>query len=87
MLCAGQDPEHPRSVVHTVRNIVEGRMRMEGLAGLSEECAHLIQWLLANNATDRPSLEQISQHPWLALMSKRQVGNTCLQSTLTFDKG
>lgn len=70
---ADQDPEHPRSVVHTVRNIVEGRMRMESLGSLSSHCMHLIQWLLANDAAQRPSLEEISQHPWLAAMAKQQV--------------
>jgi serine/threonine protein kinase len=68
-----QDPENPKSVVHTVRNIVEGRMRLEGLASLSPHCAHLIRWLLANNAAERPTLEQISQHPWLTEMAKQQV--------------
>ncbi|KAJ7985498.1 hypothetical protein DPEC_G00352650 [Dallia pectoralis] len=47
----------------TIRETIKGRVRFT--KGLSPECRHLIRWCLSPKAADRPTLEQIQQHPWL----------------------
>ncbi|XP_069994864.1 serine/threonine-protein kinase pim-3 [Penaeus vannamei] len=48
--------------------IVSARLQFRG--SLSEECQSLIRWCLRVSPGDRPSLEQILQHPWLMLRAR-----------------
>ncbi|KAM6968105.1 serine/threonine-protein kinase pim-1-like [Aplochiton taeniatus] len=48
----------------TIRETIKGRVRFT--KGISPECRHLIRWCLSTKAADRPTLEQILLHPWLA---------------------
>ncbi|CAL4110507.1 unnamed protein product [Meganyctiphanes norvegica] len=45
--------------------IVQARVKFNPRLPLSEECQNLIRWCLRIRPNDRPSLEQILQHPWL----------------------
>jgi hypothetical protein len=60
-------------------------MRKDGLESLSPEAAQLICWLLASNAAARPSLEQISMHPWLTSMAQQQVCPRCREGLWRID--
>lgn len=49
--------------------IVSARLHFRGT--LTEECQNLIRWCLRVRPGDRPSLEQIVQHPWMMMASSR----------------
>ncbi|KAK7019393.1 Pim-2 proto-oncoprotein, serine threonine kinase [Halocaridina rubra] len=51
--------------------IVSARLHFRGT--LSNECENLIRWCLRVRPGDRPSLEQILQHPWLMLRSRETL--------------
>ena len=44
---------------------VRARVIFDPTLSISDECKHLIRWCLRKNPSDRPSLEQILQHPCL----------------------
>ncbi|XP_064079959.1 serine/threonine-protein kinase pim-1-like [Macrobrachium nipponense] len=51
--------------------IVSAELHFRG--SLSEECQSLIRWCLRVRPGDRPSLEQILQHPWLKVRSRETL--------------
>ena len=48
-------------------DIVGARVRFKPPVVVSAECQNLIKWCLRLRASDRPTLDQIIQHPWLGL--------------------
>ncbi|NXP40448.1 PIM1 kinase, partial [Leiothrix lutea] len=48
---------------HTAEDIVWGQLFFP--PRVSQECQHLIRWCLSMDPTDRPSLEDLLEHPWL----------------------
>uniref|UniRef100_A0A672UJW2 non-specific serine/threonine protein kinase n=1 Tax=Strigops habroptila TaxID=2489341 RepID=A0A672UJW2_STRHB len=67
------------------KDIIRGQLFFRPVPGISSECQHLIRWCLSMCACDRPSLEDIFNHPWLQRSScpRRQPLSTSTVATTT----
>lgn len=59
-----EDPRQPQNVVATLQNIAQGKMRPLPRR-ISPECSDLISAMLTQDPTQRITLANIAQHPWL----------------------
>ena len=52
--------------------ILKARIKFKANVSISKECKKLIRWCLQIPQSDRPSLEQILEHPWLISNNKSE---------------
>lgn len=60
-----EDPKDPKSVLATLQNITNGRMRPLP-SRISSECGDIIASMLTRNPKQRITLQQMCAHPWFS---------------------
>jgi serine/threonine protein kinase len=59
-------PFHGENERETESKIRHGRYTFPDTPNLSEECKHLLKWILRTDPAQRPDIEDIEDHPWMA---------------------